>query len=61
MLGMLNKKDLAKRWGITVRTLDRWLNKKPIPYTRNLINGQMLFKIEDVEKWEQEVLVGNRD
>lgn len=58
---MLTKNDLAARWGISVRTLNRWMKKKPIPYTKCKINGRITFREEDIEKWEKLLGIGKKD
>lgn len=48
---LLNQIDLARRWRISPRTLERWrwLRKGP-PYMR--IGGAVRYQIEDVEAFE---------
>ena len=48
---LLNQIDLARRWRISPRTLERWrwLRKGP-PFMR--IGGAIRYRIEDVETFE---------
>lgn len=50
--------ELAARRGINRWTVFHWLREKPqqLPPAFKL-GGRIVFKIEDVEKWEDEVLV----
>lgn len=57
----LTKNDLVKRWGVSLRTVDRWIKKRPIPYTKCEINGRVTFKEEDIEKWEKILRIGRKD
>lgn len=48
----LNQTDLARRWRISPRTLERWrwLKIGP-PYVK--IGGRVLYRIEDIEAYER--------
>ncbi len=51
----LNEFDLAKRWNISERTLQRWRwKKKGPPYLK--IGGRVAYRLSDVEAWEEENL-----
>lgn len=47
----LNQEQLARRWNISGRTLERWrwLRQGP-PYLR--IGGRVVYRLEDVEAYE---------
>lgn len=47
----LNQKELAARWKVSHRTLERWrwIREGP-PYLK--IGGRVLYRIEDIEKFE---------
>ena len=47
----LNQEQLARRWSISPRTLERWrwLRKGP-PYLR--VGGRVVYRLEDVEAYE---------
>ena len=49
----LNQKDLARRWSMSPKTLERWrwLGDGP-PYLK--IGGKVLYRIEDVEAFEKD-------
>ena len=51
----LNEFDLAKRWNISERTLQRWRwKKKGPPYLK--IGGRVAYRLSDIERWEEENL-----
>src|SRR5687767_3773139 len=47
----LNQIELARRWNMSVRTLERWrwLKKGP-PYLK--IGGRVVYRLEDIEAFE---------
>jgi predicted site-specific integrase-resolvase len=51
----LNQSELADRWGISHRTLERWrwIGEGP-PYLK--IGGRVAYRIEDIERYERERL-----
>jgi len=51
----LNQVELASRWNISPRTLERWrwLGEGPA-YLK--IGGRVVYRLEDVERYEQEQL-----
>jgi hypothetical protein len=55
----LNQIQLARRWNISPRTLERWrwLNQGP-PYLK--LGGRVAYRLEDVEAFEVEQLRGAR-
>ena len=48
----LNQRDLADRWQVSQKSLERWRyeGKSPI-FTK--INGKVLYAMEDIEDFEQ--------
>jgi len=51
----LNQVELAKRWTISPRTLERWRFLKTGPcYLK--IGGRVVYRVEDVEAYEDEVI-----
>ena len=48
----LTQFDLARRWVISPRTLERWrwLKQGP-PYLR--VGGRVIYRLEDIEQYEQ--------
>lgn len=51
----LNQKELAARWKVSHRTLERWRWMSEGPsYLK--IGGRVLYRIEDIEKFELAVL-----
>ena len=51
----LNQTELAARWKISPRTLDRWRWVGEGPQLLKL-GGRVIYRIEDVEAFEREVL-----
>jgi len=51
----LNQKELARRWGISHRTLERWryAGEGP-PYLK--LGGRVLYRLSDIEAFEQSQL-----
>jgi hypothetical protein len=49
----LNQLDLARRWRISIRTLERWrwLRQGP-PYLK--LGGAVVYRLQDVEAFEAE-------
>ena len=52
----LTKNDLAKRWGVTIRSINRYM-EKGLPYKKSPLNGHVYFDVKEVEKWEKENLI----
>ncbi len=51
----LNQVELADRWNISPRTLERWRSiGEGLPYLK--IGGRVVYRLEDVELYEQERL-----
>jgi excisionase family DNA binding protein len=44
-----DKRDIAKRYGVSLRTVDRWISERLIPYL-DLGYRTKRFRWEDVEK-----------
>jgi hypothetical protein len=51
----LGQKELARRWNLSHRTLERWRSKGGGPQFIRLL-GRCLYRIEDIERFEQERL-----
>jgi len=51
----LNQADLARRWKISPRTLERWrwLGEGP-RYLK--LGGRVLYRVEDIEDFEQSIV-----
>ena len=49
----LNQHDLARRWRISPRTLERWRWLKQGP-TYLKVGGHVIYRMEDVESYEAE-------
>jgi hypothetical protein len=60
LLGLLLPEELAKRWRITARTLQRWRAAGSGPaYLR--IGRRVVYRLSDVERFETaQVCAGNR-
>ena len=51
----LNQVELAKRWNISPRTLERWRFLKSGPcYLK--IGWRVVYRVEDIEAFEEEVI-----
>jgi excisionase family DNA binding protein len=46
---LLNKKEIAKKIGVSERTVQRWIQARAIPYKN--INGFIRFDETIIEKW----------
>lgn len=55
--GYWNAADLCKRFRCSKRTLARWqqMEKNPLPAPAMAPGSANLWKIEDIEAWEQKV------
>jgi hypothetical protein len=55
MTTRLDQTDLARRWHLSPRTLERWrwVGEGP-PYLK--VGGRVLYRLEDVEAFEEENL-----
>lgn len=51
---ILKRKDLAKRWGVCERTVDRWIREKDVPKYVSM-TGRYWFDEEEIKEWETEV------
>ena len=51
----LNQKELARRWGISHRTLERWRYTSQGP-TFLKLGGRVLYRLADIETFEQSQL-----
>jgi hypothetical protein len=51
----LNQRELAERWNISQRTLERWRWVGDGPQFLKL-GGRVVYRIEDVERYEAEQL-----
>lgn len=60
---VLKRKDLVKRWGVTMRTVDRWIKDKEVPCHISM-TGRYWFEEEEIEGWEKKMninVVGKKD
>jgi hypothetical protein len=48
----MGQKDLARRWNLSHRTLERWRSHGDGPPFLKL-NGRCLYRMEDIEQFEQ--------
>ena len=48
----LNQKQLARRWGMSHRTLERWRCQNQGPAWLK-VGGRVLYRIEDIEQYER--------
>jgi len=54
----LGQKELARRWSLSHRTLERWRSHGDGPPFLKL-NGRCLYRIEDIEAFEQARLMAS--
>lgn len=54
---MLKKKDLIERWGVSKRTIERWMKSGKLPYIKSSVNNRVYFDKEEIEEWETKMLV----
>ncbi|MBI1209265.1 MAG: helix-turn-helix domain-containing protein [Azospirillum sp.] len=47
----LNQKQLARRWGMSHRTLERWRCRGQGPAWLK-VGGRVLYRVEDIERYE---------
>lgn len=46
---MLTRKEVAKKIGVSERTIGRWIDERKIPYSN--INGIIRFDPEKIDMW----------
>jgi hypothetical protein len=51
-LEFLRERELARRWRVSVRTLQRWRSDRTGPVWLKIC-GRVLYPVEDVLRWEQ--------
>lgn len=54
----LNQKQLARRWSLSHRTLERWRCLKQGPAWLK-IGGRVLYRVEDIETYERSQIAGH--
>ncbi len=54
----LDQKQLASRWGVSVRTLEGWRWRGEGPVFLKL-GGRVVYRLEDIERYEAERLQAN--
>lgn len=58
---ILKRKDLVKRWSITLRTVDRWIRERNVP-CHTTMTGRYWFDEKEIEEWEKKMGVhGNKE
>jgi DNA-binding transcriptional MerR regulator len=53
-LGLLPARGVADRYGVSLRTLDRWLKRKIIPPPDRVINGRRYWYLESLERADRQ-------
>lgn len=51
----LSQKDLAERWAISQRTLEKWRGRGVGPCYLKIV-GKIVYRIEDIEAYENKCL-----
>ena len=49
---MLDKKDVAAHFGVTIRAIEGWMKKSNMPYFK--IGSCVRFDIGQIEKWKKQ-------
>lgn len=57
---MIDKKEVAKRLNISLRTVSRYMSKG-LPYYKSPINSKVWFKEEEVEEWRKKLIPSEED
>lgn len=57
----LTEKDLAKRWGVTTRTLQNWRRDSKGPAFMDIGNNTIRYRMEDVEAYEERNLKNKKE
>ncbi len=52
----LDQKQLAKRWGLSHRTLERWRCQRQGPVWLK-VGGRVLYRMEDIQVYERSQIV----
>lgn len=55
MLHHLNQRDLARRWSLSPRTLERWRWTGEGPAFLK-VGGRVAYRLQDIEAWEADRL-----
>jgi hypothetical protein len=56
----LNQSELAKRWSLSARTLERWRwQRQGPPFLK--VGGRVVYRLEDVESYEARQLQQRAD
>lgn len=55
---MYTKSEISKRYGVTLRTIERWMKDGYIPFHK-FDNNRVMFNEKEIEEWE--VKTGRKD
>lgn len=55
----MTPEEVCKRYGISIYTLYQWTSQNRIPHLK--VNGKLLFREQDLIKWEESMLVTTAD
>ena len=47
----MTKTEIANKYGVTLRTINRWMTLKGMPYNKNELNKTLYFDEKEVEEW----------
>lgn len=58
----MTKKEVAKMFNVSTKTIERYVNKFDLPCTKSTLNGHVYFDKEEVERWAKEkgLPIGNQ-
>lgn len=57
---MLKKDDVSKMFGVSTRTIDRWMKNRWIPFHKSF-NGRVTFDEREIEAWARKNGLGKKD
>jgi excisionase family DNA binding protein len=47
----LTKRELAARWGVSERSVERWMRERGLPFEKPFEGGMVRFVPSEVEAW----------
>jgi DNA-binding transcriptional MerR regulator len=53
-LRLVPARDVAARYGVSLRSIDRWLAKKVLPVPDRVINGRRYWLVENLERADRQ-------
>jgi excisionase family DNA binding protein len=50
----VTKRELARLWGVSERTIERWMRDGGLPFEKPFVNGSVRFVPSQVGAWARE-------